>query len=1189
MKRTHSRPIRLTHAAVFSAILFTQVASNSVFAATYYWDNDGATAGFGTAAGTWAVPTTGSATQGWSTSATGELEPAEVTTTTADVLNFGNGATGLATGTVTVNGTVDANKLVISSGSGAITLTGGTVALGGTAPSITVNKAGQIISSELTLNANTQVIAGINGATVATLNGAIGGTGNLTITTINATLGTSGTNTGFLLAGASTYTGTTLITSGNLNNVMNVKAGIDDALPVTTVLTLDGGNGTGSGRQVSFDLNGNDQTLAGLSNVTGRNLRPQRILNGTGTATLTIDNTNNYSFSGNINGTGISLVKAGPGTQTLGAGNLYAGTTTLNAGKLVGVVGGHCQNSEVRLNDVSATLGVSVTDNTKSWKCAAITATAAGTLEFNFGAVVPSDTVSPLVVTAGTSGTGVADFTATPAVSVVADAGLSPGTYPLMTWDSSTGTVPTTTNLTVSQLTYGTAASLQLAGNTLNLVITSTIVPIVKANNSDNLNLGSSWVGGTAPSAGDVARWNSTVTSANTTVLGADTTWAGLVIENPAGPVTIGAGNILTLGAADTDIDLRTATADLTLNCGLALSDANNWDVAAGRTLTVGGGVSGGFSITKKGDGTAILSGTNTYTGNTAVSAGLLKLAAAEVIPNGTGTGNVSVGGTLDLNGFSETINGLNGSGIVDNVAGGPAVTLTVGDNDASSTFSGILQNSVGTLNLVKTGSGVVALGGVNTITGSVTVNGGTLALDNINPLDSVTGIAMGASTTLRPKLTGTVVSVPVTLGPVDTDVTITAPLFPDNNTGASTPKTVDFQGEISGDGNLTLLGINSFNQYGTIILSVPCTYSGSTLMTTSSANANIFLNLGTENALPTTTVLTLDGGNGTGTGGRFCQVDLDGNNQTLAGLTNVTGRTLRNQRIVNTSTTPATLTVNNGTDFTYTAQLGNTGTNMGLKKSGAGVLTLSGSNAYTGATTVTGGKLALGASDVLADLTEVSIGAATLAIGAGFADTVNTLDVTAAATISVGSGASLAFADSSAVDWTGGSLTITGAFVSGASLRFGTNANGLTPAQIASISGPGLSDIAINSEGYLTATVTGGYNVWAITNAGGQGPELDFDNDGVANGVEFFMNAAAGFTANPVLNGSNTITWTNGGNIPASAYGTQFVVQTSPDLVNWTNVPVGQLASNTDGPGGSLSYTLTGAAPRFVRLVVTP
>ncbi len=44
---------------------------------------------------------------------------------------------------------------------------------------------------------------------------------------------------------------------------------------------------------------------------------------------------------------------------------------------------------------------------------------------------------------------------------------------------------------------------------------------IVKANNSNDLNLGSSWIGGTVPTASDVAVWNNTVTAANTVLLGA--------------------------------------------------------------------------------------------------------------------------------------------------------------------------------------------------------------------------------------------------------------------------------------------------------------------------------------------------------------------------------------------------------------------------------------------------------------------------------------------------------------------------------------------------------------------------------------------------------------------------------------------------------------------------------------------
>jgi hypothetical protein len=115
------------------------------------------------------------------------------------------------------------------------------------------------------------------------------------------------------------------------------------------------------------------------------------------------------------------------------------------------------------------------------------------------------------------------------------------------------------------------------------------------------------------------------------------------------------------------------------------------------------------------------------------------------------------------------------------------------------------------------------------------------------------------------------------------------------------------------------------------------------------------------------------------------------------------------------------------------------------------------------------------------------------------------------------------------------------------------------------------------------------GFSAWAAPNAGSQAANLDYDSDGVLNGIEYFMNAAPGFTANPGLDGSKKVTWTNGGNIPSSAYGTQFVVQTSTDLETWEDVSVGSLDENTDGPGGSLSYIVTGSGKQFVRLKVTP
>jgi hypothetical protein len=111
------------------------------------------------------------------------------------------------------------------------------------------------------------------------------------------------------------------------------------------------------------------------------------------------------------------------------------------------------------------------------------------------------------------------------------------------------------------------------------------------------------------------------------------------------------------------------------------------------------------------------------------------------------------------------------------------------------------------------------------------------------------------------------------------------------------------------------------------------------------------------------------------------------------------------------------------------------------------------------------------------------------------------------------------------------------------------------------------------------------GYTSWAATNAGGQTAEKDSNNDGVANGVAYFMNAT-GLATNPGINSSGQVTWPNGGNIPSSAYGTQYVVQTSSDLQTWTDVAVG--AVDLTNPN-EVSYTLTGASPRFVRLKVTP
>jgi hypothetical protein len=87
---------------------------------------------------------------------------------------------------------------------------------------------------------------------------------------------------------------------------------------------------------------------------------------------------------------------------------------------------------------------------------------------------------------------------------------------------------------------------------------------VIKTDNTANLNLGASWTNNVAPTSTDIAQWDNNVTAANTVSLGADLEWLGLKIINPGGPITLTAGNTLTLNGSGADLSV--ATQDLTLN-----------------------------------------------------------------------------------------------------------------------------------------------------------------------------------------------------------------------------------------------------------------------------------------------------------------------------------------------------------------------------------------------------------------------------------------------------------------------------------------------------------------------------------------------------------------------------------------------------------------------------------------------
>jgi hypothetical protein len=178
---------------------------------------------------------------------------------------------------------------------------------------------------------------------------------------------------------------------------------------------------------------------------------------------------------------------------------------------------------------------------------------------------------------------------------------------------------------------------------------------------------------------------------------------------------------------------------------------------------------------------------------------------------------------------------------------------------------------------------------------------------------------------------------------------------------------------------------------------------------------------------------------------------------------------------------------------------------------------------------------------------------------------------------------------DTTAETWTTStSMSSALGTVSGAAL----NAVGTTKSVQVWVRDPGNGIYPTISNFRLTDTaviVTPTYASWATTNGVSSTPSADSNNDGVQNGVAYFMNAT-GVTTNPGITG-NAVTWPNGGNIPSTEYGTQFVVQTSLDLVTWDPVDIGdpKLANTVN----SVSYTLLPPEPGedklFVRFVVMP
>ena len=189
-------------------------------------------------------------------------------------------------------------------------------------------------------------------------------------------------------------------------------------------------------------------------------------------------------------------------------------------------------------------------------------------------------------------------------------------------------------------------------------------------------------------------------------------------------------------------------------------------------------------------------------------------------------------GGEMDITNTSITVNGLWGTGTVSNTKTGPA-TLTVGDNDRSSTFGGSLKNDNGTIALTKVGSGTLTLTGTgSTYTGPTTIATGTLSIGSdanlgTPPTNPTPGsLVIDAGATLA--VTGTFTlnaNRSIAVGPSGAGCINVAP-----------SQTLTYGGAIADNG-----GAGGFtkNGTGTLVLSGTSSYTGTTTVATGILTVN--------------------------------------------------------------------------------------------------------------------------------------------------------------------------------------------------------------------------------------------------------------------------------------------------------------------------------------------------------------
>jgi autotransporter-associated beta strand protein len=714
-----------------------------------------------------------------------------------------------------------------------------------------------------------------------------------------------------------------------------------------------------------------------------------------------VESSQSFTLGGAVSGGG-SLSKSGAGDLTLNGSNSCTGGTTINAGMFhMGASGALPANGNVTvvagatldLATFSATIGELSGNGTVDKRSGASTVTLtvgsgsfAGQILNTTGTVTLAKTGAGTLTLSGSNSYGGGTSISGGVLNVNSDAalGASGGSVAFagsgtLQWNGSFD-LNSSRNISISS---GAATFDTQGGNATVLGVISGNGSLTKAGSGSlALNVANSYSGGTTVNAGATLRLGAT---------GALPSGKNLVLNGM--------------------LDLLTSNATVGTLSG---SGAIDKSAAGSSTLTVSSGTfsgqirntAGTVALTKTGMGTLTLAppagSANAYSGATTVSSGTVWLDNSGALPSGNNVTLSTTIATLKLAACSAVIGTLSGSGYIDNASGSSSVAVTSGS------FSGQLRNPQGTLSLTKTGEGAtLTLSGVSSYTGGTTVNAGTLALSGVNRLSTA-----GA-------------------------ITITGGVLDLGNNSQTTSGAVSFQGGSVQNGTITKSGADFDGRAGTVTAvlagTAGLTKSGSGTLTLSAANtypgattigAGILALSGGSNRLA-------GGGGITMTGG---VLDLGGFSQSVSGGVSFQGGTVQNGTITKSGA------AYDGQAGTVSAVLAGA---VGLTKTEAATLLLSGSNTYTGATTISAGTLAvvdLANGGLPSNIGQSSAAAANLVLDGGTLSYTGAGDSTdrlftlgpGGGTLDASSGALTFSNDTGEIDVSGSGargLTLTGAF----------------------------------------------------------------------------------------------------------------------------------------------------------------